>query len=145
MPPSFTDSGRYASVHESPNGPGDARPTAAQIVQDNDLIGKWQDKVILLTGGSSGLGIDEVRTLAMTGARVIFTSRNVEKGEKVKADILKQADDEGSPKPRVEVLKMDLQSLQSVRQAAEELKSMTGQLNILINNAGQYENDSGGE
>ena len=135
MAHSFQDSGRYSSLHTSPNGPGDVRPTSQQIIRDNEMVGGLRDKVILLTGGSNGIGVEEVRALASTGADLTFTSRDVEKGEKVRADIL-QNWDEPSIKPQVQVLKMDLQSLESVREAAEEFKKSHKQLNILVNNAG---------
>ena len=137
MGQSFKDSGRYASLHASPDGPEDARPTSLQILEDNKVIGKLQDKVILVTGGSNGLGVDEVRALAKTGAKVFFTSRDPTKGKKVKEDLLKEAESEhtGHP-PAIEMLKMDLQSLESVRAAVDEFKTKSGKLNILINNAG---------
>lgn len=36
---------RYAKAHEKTAGPGDARPTAMQIVQDEGLVGNMKDKV----------------------------------------------------------------------------------------------------
>lgn len=135
MAPSFQDSGRYASSHSSTNGPGDARPTAQQIIQENDLVGKLKDKTILITGGSGGIGIEEVRSLASTGATVVFTARDVQKGERVKASILEHWQEQ-SVQPQIEILKMDLQSLESVREAAEEFLRNHFQLHILINNAG---------
>lgn len=36
---------RYAAAHKTPNGPGDERPTALQIIQDEGLIGQMKDKV----------------------------------------------------------------------------------------------------
>ncbi|KXL51223.1 hypothetical protein M433DRAFT_113631 [Acidomyces richmondensis BFW] len=118
-----TISNIYASLHESPNGPGDARPTAFQIIKDNDLIGKLSDKVFLVTGGTNGLGVDVVRQLAKTGATVFFTARDAEKGEKVKQDIL-------------EVILMDLRNLQSVKKGAEDFMRRSENLNVLVNNAG---------
>ena len=46
---------RYADVHKDTHGPGDARPTAHQIVEDDDLVGKLSDKVMFITGTSSGI------------------------------------------------------------------------------------------
>lgn len=54
---------RYADAHKNPKGPGDARPTALQIVQDEDALGKLQGKVIIVTGGSSGIGIGKLTPL----------------------------------------------------------------------------------
>lgn len=38
-------------------GPGDSRVTGSQIVEDEDLLNSWSDKVILVTGVSSGIGV----------------------------------------------------------------------------------------
>lgn len=50
-------SSRYAAAHASPAGPGDARPTAYAIIKDEGLEGKLLDKVVLITGCSSGIGV----------------------------------------------------------------------------------------
>lgn len=139
MSPSFKDPARYASLHATPNGAGDARPTALQIAQDNDVIGKMQEKTFLITGGSNGLGVDIVRTLAKTGARIFFTARDVAKGEKVKKEILEEAKHDASLKgARLEIIKMDLQSLESVKAGADAFKGQSEKLNVLINNAGEH-------
>lgn len=36
---------RYSEAHKAPTGPGDARPTAMQIIQDEGLEGNMKDKV----------------------------------------------------------------------------------------------------
>ena len=136
--PSFQDSGRYAGVHKSPNGPGDARPTSTRILEDNDVVGKWQDKVVLITGGSNGIGVDEVKALAKTGAKVFFTSRDPAKGANVKSEILKELSEEGFKGAKIEVVEMELQSLESVRKGAEDFKSRSEKLHVLINNAGVH-------
>lgn len=48
---------KYAEAHAHPQGPGDARPTAMQIVQDENLVNKLEGKNILITGASSGIGM----------------------------------------------------------------------------------------
>lgn len=63
----------YASVHANPQGPGDARPTALQIVQDNQLTGKLTNKTALITGCSSGLGVETARALHAAGQRTECT------------------------------------------------------------------------
>ena len=52
---------RYAEAHKNNTGPGDARPTAIQIVEDENLVGKLTDKVFFVTGVSSGIGIETMR------------------------------------------------------------------------------------
>lgn len=81
--PEFT---RYAAVHQNPKGAGDARPTALQIVQDERLQGKLAGKVVVITGCSSGIGIETARAMKATGAHVFATARDLEKGKKALAD-----------------------------------------------------------
>jgi hypothetical protein len=66
---------RYAAAHKNTKGPGDARPTALQIVEDEGLIGKLTDKVFLITGVSSGIGIETMRAMYATGGHVFGTVR----------------------------------------------------------------------
>ena len=121
-------SSRYAAVHQNPKGPGDARPTALDIINDEGLQGKLTDKVFLITGCSSGIGIETAKALNSTGAKLFLGVRDTAKGQAALSDVLKPG--------RVELLKMDLNSLDSVRSAAENFKKKSKTLNILINNAG---------
>ena len=123
MPPS-----RYAEAHKSPQGPGDARPTALDIVKDEGLEGKLADKVFLITGCSSGIGVDTARALSATGAKLFLGVRDIAKGESALADILEPG--------RVELFKIDLNSLESVREAAQTFLQKNKTLNVIINNAG---------
>lgn len=74
------------------------------------------------------VGIETAKAVAATGAKVFATVRDMKKGETALADILKPG--------QVELVKMDLNSLDSVRAAAKEVLSKTQTLNIVINNAG---------
>ncbi|KAH3979544.1 hypothetical protein HBH98_175770 [Parastagonospora nodorum] len=124
--PEFT---RYADVHKELKGAGDARPTALQIVKDNDLEGKLTDKTILITGCSSGLGIETARVLKATGARLFLTVRDLSKGHNALDEILEPG--------KVDMLLLDLNSLASVRKcAAEFLETSGNKLNVLVTNAG---------
>jgi len=118
---------KYAALHYDTKGPGDARPTALQIVKDEGLEGKLTNKVILVTGTSAGLGPPTVAALAATGATIYCAARDLEKAKKALSGI------DG----KLELLEIDLASLASVRAAAEDfLRRSGGKLNILINNAG---------
>lgn len=142
MGQSFKDSERYASLHTDPKGPGDARPTSLQILEDNNAVGRFSDKVFLVTGGSNGLGVDEVKMFAKAGAHVFFTSRDLEKGERVRDQLLKELKSEqADSEPRIEVIQMNLLSFESVRKAAAEFRSRSDKLNVLVNNAGKIENE----
>ena len=72
---------RYAEVYKNESGAGDARPTAMDIVRDEGLVGKLKDKVFVVTGVSSGIGIETLRALYATGGHVFGTARNMEKGD----------------------------------------------------------------
>ncbi|KAL8665074.1 MAG: hypothetical protein Q9168_007776 [Polycauliona sp. 1 TL-2023] len=118
----------YVAAHKNPAGPDDGRPSALKIVQDEGLEGKLADKVVLITGCSSGIGIETAKAIAATGAKVFCTARDIKKGESALADILKPE--------KVVLVNMDLNSLDSVRSAATSVLTQTSTLNILINNAG---------
>lgn len=61
------------------NGPGDSRVTGCQVVDDENLANAWGDKVVLITGVSSGIGVETVRAIASTGATVFGAVRNLDK------------------------------------------------------------------
>ncbi|KAI0113974.1 hypothetical protein GGR51DRAFT_473266 [Nemania sp. FL0031] len=127
--------GRYKAAHANPKGPGDARPTALQIIQDEQrLDGSLSSKVILITGCSSGLGVATARALKATGATLFLTARNLEKAKAALGDILD--DDNNGDDGRIHLLKLDLESLASVRACAGEFLAKSDTLNVLIANAG---------
>jgi NAD(P)-dependent dehydrogenase (short-subunit alcohol dehydrogenase family) len=106
---------KYAASHEAPNGPGDSRPTALQIIKDEGLEGKFADKVFLITGCSSGIGIETARALSKTGARIFVTARDTQKAKAALGDLLESN--------QVHLLALDLSSLASVRACAAEFLS----------------------
>lgn len=119
---------RYASVHKNPQGPGDACPTALQIIKDNDLLNALSGKVALITGISSGIGAETAKALAATGMRVIGAVRNLQKAQRTLGDALKP----GS----LELVQLDMNSLDSVRACAKEVLARTDKLHVFIANAG---------
>ncbi|KAL3469472.1 hypothetical protein BJX99DRAFT_241178 [Aspergillus californicus] len=119
---------KYTAAHESPQGPGDARPTASQIIDDYALDGQLSGKVALITGCSSGIGISTAHALYRTGATIYATARDVEKAKAALSSLEDQS--------RVHILPLDLSSLDSVRACAEQFKSSSSQLDFLIENAG---------
>ncbi|GAE00039.1 short-chain dehydrogenase, putative [Paecilomyces variotii No. 5] len=122
----------YAREHWNTHGPGDARPTALKIIRDQCLDEKLGGRVVLITGGTSGIGLQTVRALHVTGADVYFTGQDAQKGAEVER-MLRQ---DGSP-GRVKFIQMALDSLRSVNKAAVEfLQLSSNQLHILICNAG---------
>jgi len=82
-------------------------------------------RTAIVTGGNTGLGFHVARVLADHGARVVIASRDTRKGA-----------DAAAAMKSAEVVRLDLASLASVREAAAELRSRYDQLDLLINNAG---------
>jgi len=65
---------RYAALHAcTPQARGDGRPTADQVLEDQDFgANHWRDKVILIIGGTAGLGAESARVLHKTGAKIFI-------------------------------------------------------------------------
>ncbi|KAM0248017.1 hypothetical protein ACHAQJ_009622 [Trichoderma viride] len=122
----------YGHLYQKPSGVGDQRPTAMQVVRDEGAIGAYTGKVALVTGGTSGIGVETARALHATGADVYITARSAEKGEEIRRNILAGSEGQG----KLEVIMMDMDSLESVRSAANCFMAKSKRLNILVNNAG---------
>ncbi|KAK7849648.1 short-chain dehydrogenase tic 32 [Quercus suber] len=101
--------------------------TAEQVTEGIDA----SNLTAIVTGGVSGIGLETVRVLALRKAHVIIAARNMEAANAAKQLILK--DNETA---RVDVLKLDLSSMKSVRAFVDDFNALNVPLNILINNAG---------
>lgn len=84
-----------------------------------------------VTGGNSGIGEATVRQLVQQGAQVILACRRISEGVRVR-DSLKE---EGAP-GSVEVVSLDLSSLESIRECARKILENHESLHGLVNNAG---------
>jgi NAD(P)-dependent dehydrogenase (short-subunit alcohol dehydrogenase family) len=82
----------------------------------------FDGRTVIITGANSGLGAVTARELARVGAQVILAVRNTGKGEAAAQQMTGD----------VEVRRLDLQNLSSVRQFAEGVDGV----DVLINNAG---------
>ena len=85
-------------------------------------VPRQDGRTVVVTGATSGIGLQAARILAAFGAHVVLAVRNPEKGETVARAL------PGS----TEVRRLDVADLASVRSFAEE----TGPVDVLINNAG---------
>jgi NAD(P)-dependent dehydrogenase (short-subunit alcohol dehydrogenase family) len=103
------------------------RSEALEVVRGIELAGK----TAIVTGGSSGIGVETARALASAGARVILPVRSRAAGEAAAADI-RASTGNGA----VEVADMDLGVWPSVRAFADAFRLRDIPLDILINNAG---------
>ena len=82
-------------------------------------------RTAIVTGANSGIGLAAARELARAGARVVLAVRDESKGERAAASM--------PPPGQVEVRRLDLADLSSVRSFADE---WNGDIHVLINNAG---------
>jgi NAD(P)-dependent dehydrogenase (short-subunit alcohol dehydrogenase family) len=92
-----------------------------------DLTGR----TAVVTGANGGLGLETARALAGAGATVAMASRNLEKAAEAEASIR-----QGAPDAALEVVELDLGSLASVREAADQILAGRDSIDILVNNAG---------
>jgi NAD(P)-dependent dehydrogenase (short-subunit alcohol dehydrogenase family) len=88
-------------------------------------------RTAVVTGANTGLGFQTAAALAARGAQVVLAVRNLDKGKDAVQKITA-----ASPGAAVTLQELDLASLDSVRAAADELRSKHDGIDLLINNAG---------
>lgn len=88
-------------------------------------------KICLVTGANAGIGKATTLGLAKMGAAVVMVSRNQERGEAARAEIMAESENDA-----VDLMIADLSSQQSIRQLAEDFKTRYERLDVLVNNAG---------
>ena len=94
-------------------------------------IGNLQGKNIIITGASSGLGLEATQVLSSKGAHVIMAVRNMSKG----ANALKAIKRTNS-KAKLTLMELDLADLNSIRKFATDFQADFNSLDLLLNNAG---------
>ncbi|XP_014501807.1 short-chain dehydrogenase TIC 32, chloroplastic-like, partial [Vigna radiata var. radiata] len=103
--------------------------TAEQVTEGIDATAL----TAIVTGATSGIGVETARVLAMRGVHVIMGVRNLVTAKDVKEGILKEI-----PTAKLDYMELDLSSVTSVRNFASNFISSGLPLNILVNNAGIY-------
>ena len=101
------------------------------------------NRLCLITGANSGIGLVTARELARQGMDIVMVCRNAAKGEQARQDVLA-----ASRTKKVDLLLGDLADFGSVRKLAAEVQSRYGHLDVLVNNAGllvdKYTTTAGG-
>lgn len=104
-----------------------AESTTNDVIQGIDLGGAQA----VVTGASSGLGVETARALASAGAAVLMVARDAAKLETAVAQV--KAD---QPDAQIGTALLDLADLDSVRAGAADILAQCPSINLLINNAG---------
>src|SRR5438874_7070259 len=103
--------------------------TTDEVLSGVNLKGKR----VLVTGVSSGLGVETARSLAAHGAQVVGAARDLKKADAATDQVRKDAAANGGS---FEVIALDLASLTSVRACADALFKKGEPLDVIIANAG---------
>ncbi|PTL81686.1 short-chain dehydrogenase [Vitiosangium sp. GDMCC 1.1324] len=90
-----------------------------------------QEKVCLITGATSGIGLESARALARQGATVVLSGRDPGRGEAALAEVRRTV-----PDAKLDLLLADLTSMASVRKLAGDFQRKYSRLDVLLNNAG---------
>jgi retinol dehydrogenase 12 len=85
-------------------------------------------KIVLVTGATSGIGLETARALARRGAHILVGARDLPRGQAVVDDLKRRG-------CVAELLPIDLASWDSVRRAAAHIASNQSRLDVLVNNA----------
>lgn len=105
----------------------DKTATADQVIEGISLEGQ----LAVVTGASSGLGVETCRVLAAAGAEVIMVARS-EEGLEAAAETIRR----DQPGAQLHLQLMDLADLESVHSATTEILLYHSEIQLLINNAG---------
>src|SRR5208283_907749 len=89
------------------------------------------EKVALVTGSSSGIGLLTAVELALNGCRVVATMRNLGSSGR-----LEEAAQKGSVRDRIDVRRLDITEFESLPGAVEAIVRDHGCIDVLVNNAG---------
>lgn len=112
----------YQGALQQPISSGfDATSTTSDVIKGINLKGK----IVIVTGGNTGIGLETTKTLANAGATVIVPARNVEKAKKNLEGI-----------KNVEIEIMDIMNPDSIDAFAQKFHLSNRPLHLLINNAG---------
>jgi short-subunit dehydrogenase len=106
----------------------------------------WKNKVVMITGASSGIGRGLALELARRGAKIGLVARRQEVLEELVAEIQSERNGNATtPTADVLVIAADVQDRESMRATARQLHSRFGQIDLLIANAGIGVTNDGAE
>jgi NAD(P)-dependent dehydrogenase (short-subunit alcohol dehydrogenase family) len=100
--------------------------------------GSLLGKVMIVTGASTGLGLESSKRLAAAGATLVMTARTPEKGEDALKGVQQYLDTEGVQNPDVYYLTLNLDDFDSINSFTRRYTDVLGskKIDVLMNNAG---------
>jgi NAD(P)-dependent dehydrogenase (short-subunit alcohol dehydrogenase family) len=110
-------------------------PTGADLVAPGSLTGK----TIVITGGSTGLGLESAKALAKGGATVVITARTDAKGQAAVTAVQDYLKQQSIRNDKVSFVQLDLDSLENVKTFPQRYLAKFGndqKIDVLMNNAG---------
>ena len=99
------------------------------------MINFYKDKVVIVTGASSGIGLASVRNFASLGAKIVLASRSIEKLEKI-AEELNNRFAAHNSQLAAHCIKTDVSKEEDCKNLIEKTIETFGKIDILVNNAG---------
>jgi retinol dehydrogenase 13 len=97
-----------------------------------ECSGSLEGKTVVISGATSGVGLETARLFASRGANLICLNRNPEKSERLEKEL---GDRFGS---RVRTILVDFSSLEQTKECARQLLDLSGPIDVLIHNSGVY-------
>lgn len=90
----------------------------------------YRDKVVIITGGTKGIGLGCVRTFLDAGSKVVFCARNQDEGDALEAELRSKGD--------AFFVKCDVSKTGEIQGLIDKTVGKYGQIDCLINNAGWH-------
>lgn len=91
------------------------------------------DKLVVVTGATSGIGFETALQLAAAKYRLVLVSRSANKGDQARNQIRQQIQDAS-----IDLVTADLSLQKQISSAANEIRQLTTKVDVLINNAGTW-------
>jgi NAD(P)-dependent dehydrogenase (short-subunit alcohol dehydrogenase family) len=133
----FVDSAQ-AAMASTPAAGASNKATKENSSVYQPLPGSLLGQVHVITGSSTGLGLEASKRLAAAGATVVLTTRTTAKAECAKNQVQEYLQERSITNPEIYVVTLDLDDLASVKSFPDRYSQLLGsrKIDVLMNNAG---------
>ncbi|KAI0675278.1 hypothetical protein C8Q78DRAFT_1067076 [Trametes maxima] len=104
-------------------------------MSSNDDVPRLDGQTVLITGATSGVGLEAAKVLASKHARVLVLAQRQDDPDSTLEDTRQFCIQAGHPRPDVRLVECDLEDLEAVKRVGDELCNLEDRLDILICNA----------